>query len=443
MKPKVGVVAVANHFESGGERWEELLSGTAKALQEQGLDVTTASKMVWDAADGIAVVNQFKEKNPDLIVIVHVTWVCDTIQYLFINNFNCPVVLWAVPYTETFSVGCVQHFGSILAENGINYDWVYGLPTNKEVVAKAKRLAISGAIAAKLKDAKIALIGPRQTWRVAGSQDMTKEEWDFSKHFGVTIIHIEMEELISTAEKYTDGDANKVLEEMKNTNRIGTVKTDEERMSHAAKVYLAVKTLWERFDLTAAAAECYPYFSGLVNLPASWLADEGLVLDTEGDIGHTLMMIALNEMEPKGPVALGEVGGIDEENSVLELAHEGSSAHSFGEDISKVCIQNGGDGTMVGVPFKPLPEVTMTHMCGTNGKYRMMILKGETLEISNEKWIAEGSKLLVRAKVDNARVTFNSMMSAGLDHHILVKEGDVTRNLEDLCNIFGVEPIKI
>jgi L-arabinose isomerase len=272
---------------------------------------------------------------------------------------------------------------------------------------------------------------------------MTKEEWDFSKHFGTTIIHIEMDELISTAEKFSDTDADKIIEEMKNTNRIGTVKTDEERIRHAAKVYLAVKALFERYDLSAAAAECYPYYSGLVNLPSSWLADEGLVLDTEGDIGHTLLIVALNEMEPKGPVALCEVGGIDDENSVLELAHEGSTAHSFGEEISKVHIQDCGDGTMVGVPFKTLPKVTMTHMCGTNGKYRMMIMKGATLDISHEKWITEGSKLLVRARVENASETFNAMMSAGLDHHILIKEGDVAQNLEDLCHFFDVEPVKI
>jgi hypothetical protein len=46
MEPKIGLVAVANHFESGGERWEELLSGAAKTLQEQGLEVEKASKMV-------------------------------------------------------------------------------------------------------------------------------------------------------------------------------------------------------------------------------------------------------------------------------------------------------------------------------------------------------------------------------------------------------------
>ncbi len=443
MKPKVAVVAVANHFESGGERWETLLTGVAKKLEAQGFEVTAASKMVWDAADAIEIVNQFKTNEPDILVIVHVTWVCDTIQYLFLNNLKCPTVLWAIPYTETFSLGCVQHFGSILVENGISFDWVYGLPEDEKVVTKVKRLALSGAIAAKMKNAKIALIGPRQTWRVSGPQDMSMEEWDFSKKFGTTIVHIEMDELISAAEIFSDGDADAVLDQMKKTNRIGTVTADESRMRYAAKVYMGVKKLFGRYDLTAAAAECYPMYSGLVNVPSSWLSDECIILDTEGDIGHTFLMTAMYEMGVRGPVALGEIGGIDYENSVLELAHEGSTAHSMAEDVSKVHIQNGGDGTMVGVPFKPLPAVTLAHMCGTGGNYRMMIMKGSTLEISHEKWASEGSKLLVRAKVGNAEDAFNKIIAAGLDHHILVKEGDVTLQLEDLCNIFGIKPINI
>jgi len=442
-KPRVALVCVANHFESGGERWENLLKGAEKALGNNGLEVLTASKMVWDAADALDVVEQFDAAVPDLLVIIHVTWVCDTIQYIFVNNLNCPLVLWAVPYTETFSLGCVQHFGSILKQNDFNYKYFYGLPENDKLIKKTSHFAKTAAVAKKLKKARIALIGPRQTWRVANSQDMVKEEWSFSKTFGLTIIHIEMDELIDTAEKHSDEEAEKVLKDMQKTNRIGNIETKMDRMRNAAKVYLGVKDLFNRYGLTAAAAECYPMFSGLMNLPSSWLADEGLIVDTEGDISHTFLMAALYEMGKVGPVALGEIGSIDAKRSCFDLAHEGSTAHSLSEKTAEVSIQESGDGTIVGLPFKPLPQVTVTSIVGTGGRYKMLITKGSTEKISHEEWVEGGKKLMVRVKHNNASGLFDKMIEEGIDHHMLVKEGDVTEELNDFCDIFDVEKVFI
>ena len=113
-QPRVGLVGVTCKYESGGQRAEELLSGIKDALKKKNLDVVCAEKVAWDSADAIDVCKQFKKENLDALVIVEVTWTLDSMQYLFINELNLPTVFWAVPYTETFSIGFVQHFGSIL-----------------------------------------------------------------------------------------------------------------------------------------------------------------------------------------------------------------------------------------------------------------------------------------------------------------------------------------
>jgi len=115
VKPKVALVAMASQFESGGERAEEILIGAIKQLEERGLEVNAYEKTIWDPpSDAFKAVDYFLKNQPDLLVMIHVTWVSDSLQYIFINNIKCPVILWGVPYPETFSIGCVQHFGSIL-----------------------------------------------------------------------------------------------------------------------------------------------------------------------------------------------------------------------------------------------------------------------------------------------------------------------------------------
>jgi L-arabinose isomerase len=442
IKPKVALVAMASKFESGGERAEEILKEATKHLEQNGLEVNAFEKTVWDLADAFSAVDYFLKNKPDLLVMIHVTWVLDSLQYIFINNLKYPIVLWGVPYPETFSIGCVQHFGSILWEHGFNYKYVYGLPQDSELIDKVSKYAATAKVFKDLDKTKIALIGPRQTWRVAGSQDMTSEEWEFSKKFGVTVIHIEIDEVLERAKKQGKFIAEKALLNFKKNNRMGKTIADEKNLLYAVKVYLAIKEIFKYYTLTAAAAECYPKYSGLVNLPSSWLADEGIVLDTEGDIGHTILMTILNKLKP-GPTALAEIGSM--EANIIYLAHEGSSAHSFTDDISKVQISASGKlGTFVGTPFRAMPEVTMVNLCGRENTYRMLVTQVSTQPVSHKEWVDGGSKFFAKVNLgSNAIIKFNKMLSEGVDHHLLLKEGNLVEQLSDLCDLLKIKKVEI
>ncbi|RLE13870.1 hypothetical protein DRJ04_03480 [Candidatus Aerophobetes bacterium] len=442
-KVKVGLVAVASHVESGGERAEGILKEAREQLESYGLNVKMGKRIIWNCGDAVKVGESLSKERVDVLVVIHATWVQDTIQYILMNTVRSPLVLWALPFVETFSIGCVQHFGSILRERGVFYKYAYGLPEDKEVISSIADFSSVAKVFQDLKEIKIGLIGPRQTWRAAGPQDMTHEEWDLTDCFGVTIVHIEMDELIKKAEEKSEKEADEVLQKMRQSKRLGKIEVGEERLIYASKVYLAIKDLFETYSLTAAAAECYPEYGGLVNLPSSWLADEDIILDTEGDLGHTTLMLILQKLGKGGPVALGEAGKLDPGEGCIWLSHEGSSAHSFAENLSLVHITPGGErGTVVGFPFRPIPEVTVAGLCGKKGTYRMLIAKGETKSITEKEWIDGGRKLLVKLCLScSTKEPFDKMLSEGIDHHLLLKEGNLTSQLMDLCDLLGVKKV--
>ena len=386
---------------------------------------------------------QFKKEDLDALVIVEVTWIMDSMQYIFINELNLPTVFWAVPYTETFSIGCVQHFGAILKAQGIEYEYVYGLWDNKEAVEKVKAVAEAGQIIKAIKGMRLALVGPRQTWRVAGPQDMSNEEWEFSRKFGVTLIHIEMAEIISLAESFSDKEAEAALKCL--SKRTGIIKADDVAMRYMAKIYMATKEISKNYALDAIAAECYPMFSGLMNLTSSWLADEGFIVDTEGDIGHTMVMYMLNRAAKGGACALGEVGSMDDENQILALAHEGSTAHSLAENINKVQIsQSGEKGTFVGVPVKPMEQVTISSIAGAGGKYKLLVEQADVVQATHEEWVQGGEKLLVKLHVrDKASLVVDRLMEKGMDHHLVVKEGNHVQSMTMVCKFLGIEAVNL
>lgn len=440
-KPKIGLVGLASTFESGGERSDQILSSAAKAMEKAGLDVVAAKKVVWDPADAISVCDQLNEAGIESVALVDITWVTDSLKYIFIHELNLPTVFWAVPYTETFSIGCVQHFGSILKAQGISYQYVYGLADDNALIKSISEVAKAGYIINKIKNMRLALLGPRQTWRVAGPQDMTNEEWEFSRKFGVTLIHIEMDEIFNAVNEISDSEAQATLKLLQ--SRTGKSIADNATMIRMAKVYMSTKRMIEKYNLTAVAAECYPQFSGLMNLTSSWLADEGVIVDTEGDISHTMVMYMLNLCAGGGATVLGEVGSYN--GNVLAIAHEGSTAHSMAEELNKVQISPSGEkGCFVGVPVKPMPVVTVSSMVGSAGSYKLLVAKGKTQKVTHQQWVDGGSKLLVNLELEKSgEAVIRNMIEAGLDHHLLIKEGDHTNVLSMVCDYAAINKVEL
>ncbi|MGI6093888.1 MAG: hypothetical protein ACOYBL_00495 [Lachnospiraceae bacterium] len=441
-KAKMGLVGLCSPVESGGQRYDELISSAAEAMEKAGIDVVVAKKSVWNAADALQVCDQFKKEGITSVAIMDVTWVMDSMKYLFVHELNVPVVFWAVPYPETFSIGCIQNFGSALKTAGIHFEYVYGLADDAALIKKVKQVASAGEIIQKVKTMRLALVGPRQTWRVAGPQDMSIEEWEFSQKFGPTIVHFEMEEITDAAQKICDEEAKRTLEQLK--SRTGTVKCSEACMLWMAKVYMATKAMIQDTGLQAIAAECYPNYGGLMNQTASWLADEDIIVDTEGDIAHTLVQYILNLASEGGTCALGEIGSFDDNEDYLTICHEGSSAASLAESIDRVVTNPSGEmGAFIGVPLKAMKDVTFCDMQGSAGDYQILVASGETLPVSHQEWVDGGEKLVLKLRADGVKASqvVDQMIKAGLHHHVVVKEGDYTEVVKMVCDYMGIRKV--
>ena len=138
------------------------------------------------------------------------------------------------------------------------------------------------------------------------------------------------------------------------------------------------------------------------------------------------------------------MGSIDDENNILSLAHEGSTAHSLAADLDHVQISPSGEkGAFVGLPLRPMDCVTISSIQG-NGRdgYQILVDKASVAEATHEEWVQGGEKLLVKLQVNQkASVMVQRLMELGLDHHLLVKEGDYTEVMKLICKYMGVEAV--
>ncbi len=440
-KARIALVGMCSHFEYGWERYDDLIGSARDALSASGLDVVVASKPCYTQLEALEIIDEFKAANVDALAVMYVTWVADAQAYLFINELPIPSIHWAVPYTETFSIGCVTEFVQSMTMNDIPFEYVYGMPSDECVIEKIRKVAVAGQIVKKVSNMRVALVGPRQTWRVAGPQDMSTEEWQFSRHFGTTIVHMEMEDIINEAKRIPDEDADAALEAHK--DRTGKALVDHAVMLWMAKVYLQTKKVLDQGGIDCIAAECYPMYGGLMNQSSSWLEDEGYIVDTEGDIAHAITKYILGMASGGSRAALGEIGSYNEAAGYCEIAHEGSSPASLAESVDKIQVSPLADGCFVGFPLKPMEQCVLCDFQGADGNYQMFLVPGCVLPATHDEWVSGGEKLLIKFAADSVEPSklIDSMIINGFHHHVVVTEGDLCEQMAIACKFLGIKVV--
>ncbi len=147
-----------------------------------------------------------------MLVIVHCSWVEDSLQFQLQRAVGSPVFLWSRPEPETYAFAAVKHFASVAQRTGISYRWDQGEVDTDRFVERVTAFAKAAAVARRFRNGRAGLFTPRTAWRIAGPMDMSLDEWDLGLELGVTLLHLEIDEVIAEANKETDQDAQAEVE---------------------------------------------------------------------------------------------------------------------------------------------------------------------------------------------------------------------------------------
>jgi L-fucose isomerase-like protein len=441
--PAVAIVVVSSPFEAGGDRAKPALAQAAEKLRAAGLKVVAASDVVWDVADASRITRAWSGSQIDLLVIVHASWVEDSLQLQLQREAQAPVMLWSLPYPETYALASVKHFASVAWRTHLPYRWGEGNVDEPEFAAQVADFARTAAVARRFRHARVALFTPRTAWRMFGPMDMSYDEWDLGSSLGITLLHLDLEELIAEADKQEDNAAQAEL--ARHAPAYGKIQAAGERMLYSSKMYLACKAMIEKYGLDAAAAACYPTHFGLVNLASSWLSGEGFHFDPEGDVGSAVLANAMLAIRPT-PVALAEPAHLQRKADSLLLRHEGSAPAALAAAPSETYVIDLGEqkGTLIEFPLRKAETVTAVGMAGRDGKYDLYMGKLRSLGIPASEWEALGRGFLANVTAKGGGEKFLAQMfETGMDHHMLLQEGDQTAQLADLADLWGVGVVRI
>ncbi|MHB8695153.1 MAG: hypothetical protein ACYDHH_28305 [Solirubrobacteraceae bacterium] len=435
--PKVALIVVSSPFEAGGDRAPETLRQAIARLESTGVDLVVSPDIVWDVSDAARVTRSWSEQGIDLLVVVHCSWVEDSLQFQLQRAVNAPIFLWSRPEPETYAFAAVKHYASVARRTGTSYRWDQGEVDTDRFADRVSAFARATAVARRYRNSRAGLVAPRTTWRLTGPMDMSYEEWELGQALGVTLLHLEMDELIAEAGKESDAAA---LAEVQRHAAGYNVRASPERMLFSSKVYLASKRMIERYDLDSMAVACYPTHFGLVNLATSWLGDEGFDLNPEGDVGSSIVANAMIRLARR-PVVLGEIVTLLRDSDSFLVRHEGSGPASLAADPSEALVVDLWEqkGTMIEYPLRKVEVATAASLTGGNGDFKIFAGAVRSRGIPLADFTARGRGFLAHVDAPMGGEAFvEKMFDSGMDHHVMIQEGNTIPALRDLADAWGI-----
>lgn len=319
---------------------------------------------------------------------------------------------------------------------------VVGTHDEQEVYREIKRYADSYKVFKHLQDLNIGFIG--HVFR--GMYDFEYDKTKLKGILGPNVINIQISHLLDEFENVCGEDVKKLAAETKSRFRI--VGLDEDDIARSTRLYFALKTVIEKFRLDAICLLGQHYIeqkTGATSYLANMLFhEEGKYMAvTEGDIHGLIVMCIMNKLSGKTPL-FAEWGEYDEDNNAILFMHHGfgdpNNAKSFGDiTINKSPEQWGLQGHGFNMEFAAKPgTVTMAHIITDIDGYKMIILKGEALDIST----IPCEEIHALIKIGKPVKEFiKELLYEGFSHHAIIGYGDMTEELGYIADFMGIKKV--
>lgn len=442
--PRIGVVFVCRK-----ERPWQLAQGFfqrfLQSMRNAGLQIIGGEEPAFEENDAIAQARGLEQQGVDCVCYAIGTWIHSEQVVSAALQVRLPTIVMAFRSGRIGSlVGSAVARGS-LDEVGIPHLYTYYVEGSTDLFDEIKVFSRAAAVMNELRGKRFGLFGGRSM----GMYTATADPSQVKKLFGVEIEHVDQYLVIYEAEKIPDTEANLVLGQMK--EKFGEVASPEEGLRRSIKLYLALKKVINEKKLDFIGVKCPPEVLSLYTsycVAVAFLNNEGIMTACECDINGAITMEILHELA-NGPAYFGDVLDIDYETRILTAANCGSTATdlaktpkevrwlSHPEDIARAFRE--------GIPcvqFVCRPgEVTCARLSRIEGKYCMLIFRGQTVEGTEEdmrRTVFEYPHAFIRMDCDP-----RSLVQQVRSNHIHFAYGDHRKELVCLCKMLGVEPISI
>ena len=386
------------------------------------------------------VVKSITSYRPDSIVFFVATWIeAPNVVSLALELSHYPLVVWGLRmYYEngkresTGSLPGASVLKASLEAIGLKPFFVVGMPNEPATIDKVYTICLASSAVRKIREAKIGLVG----YASMGMYTAMFDPFSLRKVFGVDVVHIDTSEVFKEMSGVKAAEASSVADSWRKKYFIES-DVSEEDLVNAAKIYIALRNLVEKYKLSSITVKCQYEFSkdlGFVPcVPLSVLADEGVVSSCEGDVPLTLTMLMLHYLTNQ-PIYYGDL--VDIRGNKVYLSSCGfapltlSAEKTMGIGRHKYFFK----GLRSGIVLKK-GEVTLARIGLVAGEYRLHVALGEVVETELRQGLFPAAEVELKGDVE-------AFIENVMSQHYALAYGDLRKYLKILARILELKYIE-
>ncbi len=405
------------------------INDVLKRLTDSGIEVVSPQMFASNAESASELVKQTLSSGVDALAYIIASGGTEGTILDSAKDVALPIFLLANSSDNSFAAACevLPKLRSIGKCTKLIFSEKIGGPAVREM----KQIGEIHEVIQKLRRTRLGLIGDPSPWLVSICTDFQL----IRDRIGPRIVQVDLSELVKEVEKIPSSEARRISEGFL-SNVLKMIEPTETDVVQAAKIYLGLKSLVEKYDLNAFSIRCFDLIPILGNtgcFAVSKMIDEGIIAGCEGDIDTTLTMLVLNYLTNE-PVWLANTCSIDHAENTLTFAHC-TIATKLLESTSKVVLRShfeSGKGVSIQGALKREQKVTIVRLGGPRLD-RMLIATGVVRQSDM------GYERMCRTQVE-VRLDGNveAFIKTPLGNHVVIVRGDVSSRLQGLCDSLGI-----
>ncbi len=450
---KIGLVGINSptYYAKEYKIYEQSVYGLRALGEKYNFQLIEYPQLIETQEESLLVKTFLLEKNIDFLLVQNSAFSMGNIIKTFLD-MNVGLGLWAVkePDNNTdvklHSLVSLNLYTSIVKRCFKNYDvktkWFYGSVSSLLFLQRFKPTLLALKAINTLKHAHIAWAGA-----VAPSFDNLEPDVKLlEKKYGVRIHPLPISEIKAVA----DGLKDIEIEEAKKVfcKDIKNIKVTEAIFLKGVVVYAALSKIAKEYPYDAMALSCWPDFQELFGIvpcvPFTELYDiDNIPVACEGDLLGVISMLVLNAMTEHSSTIM-DFANIDIESDRLLLWHCGIGTKSIACSRDAIQVINHpmmnrkmSEVNRIGLSydyyFKEMP-VTIARITD-NGK-GIFCFNGNVTNDNNggftgtRGWIKDLSYL--KSPV-SALDLMNTILTEGIEHHLIIAEGECYEALHEFA----------
>ncbi len=470
-KPRVGLITFGDERD---DMWEKVFRNLAEPrhaelrdyLGSLPIELVSFDEVARSRDDINAQADQLRSSRVDMIIAHTPCWTSPNLVLHGIQRLGMPVALLTSKSAATH--GMVGFFGAggAMHQVGIDHIRIRDDVGSESMTAKLMPFVKAAAAVNALKGSVYGLFGGRSLGIDTGSIDPL--QW--RRLFGIDVEHIDQLEIIRRAELILENEperTDKMIAWLENNMKVvayNDLVLTREKLAYQCACYLATKDIIAEKGLDFVAVKCMPDLSNnyvpqcltAALLPGPYDADgekPNISMGCEADGDNALTMEIMKLISGGKPTLFGDLSHIDDEDNVLYLPNCGAQStwfaarsDDFKENLKNVelrpSVRPGGAAT---VYFRSAPgPITLARLYRWSGEYRMAIIPGQAIELSQEKLDAfieaRGAHQLPTAFV-KVSTDIEAIIDEFGSNHIAGVAGDIETELVQFCKLKGITPV--